>query len=490
MDASASLGDLIGSKSSSAYAPPECQYSAQRKQMLPIPAEKSFDIWSLGVIIFELCAGEKLFRQDMCNDELAEDADRTRLQVWHTADDEVLEPVFALAEAEATDQHKQDAKSLIRWCLKGNREERPTVQEMLDHPFLADHTTKAVEMPMKYFGFLSHSQIDASGTVSTLYHLCKQKGLHCWIDMRQKVLTLEGMRQGVRDSDTFMLVLTEHVLNSWYVQQEILCAIQEGKPIQLIVEADPRFHPFDVTQWISEHDEEVADSPLTRSSGSFSTKNERDEKVLIDVKPDTDDAWQMQHKDDLTTLITEAIDKSLPEAITYRRRDFEQDAMLRELCRRNGRDLPDDYEEAATAVRDVRVLVIHNPKTSGELFAALLKLQVDEEITMVDGPRAISEASDVLLLLTEGVIAADALASLQAVIAHDRQQKVDRIVCVFDAASWDFRSQEAQKAPDDVKACLSKHEAITFRPADGGANRHEHAAMVKQLLEKLRVERV
>ena len=64
---------------------------------------------------------------------------------------------------------------------------------------------------------------------------------------------------------------------------------------------------------------------------------------------------------------------------------------------------------------------------------------------------------------------------------------------------WDFKGDEAQQAPDDVKACLSKHEAITFRPKTEDANsfvnneqhvhirhRHEHLAMRRQLLKKLR----
>ena len=37
--------------------------------------------------------------------------------------------------------------------------------------------------------------------------------------MRQALLTLEGMRQGVRDSDVFLLVLTETVLSRPYCQE-------------------------------------------------------------------------------------------------------------------------------------------------------------------------------------------------------------------------------------------------------------------------------
>ena len=43
------------------------------------------------------------------------------------------------------------------------------------------------------------------------------------------------MREGVRDSEVFLLVLTEHVLASWFCQQEMLCAIEEGKRIQLVL---------------------------------------------------------------------------------------------------------------------------------------------------------------------------------------------------------------------------------------------------------------
>jgi hypothetical protein len=57
------------------------------------------------------------------------------------------------------------------------------------------------------------------------------------------------MRQGVRDSQVFLLVLSENVLGSWFCQQELRCAITLGKPIQLVVETDDRFNPFDFNAW-------------------------------------------------------------------------------------------------------------------------------------------------------------------------------------------------------------------------------------------------
>ena len=115
---------------------------------------------------------------------------------------------------------------------------------MLQHPFF-NPAGVAPQLQMCYHGFMSHQQADASGTVSTLFLLYQQRGLHNWIDMRQEVLTLDGMRNGVCDSAIFILILTKHVLGSWFCQQEMLCAIEEEKPIQLVLEQESRFSPFD-----------------------------------------------------------------------------------------------------------------------------------------------------------------------------------------------------------------------------------------------------
>ena len=308
--------------------------------------------------------------------------------------------------------------------------------------------------------------------------------------MRQEVLTLDGMRQGVRDSEVFILVLSQHVLNSWYVQQEILCAIEEQKPMQLLVEDDPRFYRFDVEEWIRDQEQQdQPEHPSENARGSY-TMNGADEKVLIDVRPDMGSEWQKSNASQLTSLVVQAINEHLPEAITFRRRDFEQDAMLRELCKRNGLDLSDeDEEDERVVVREVQVLVVCEPSTAAEPLASVQRLVEQELLTVVHGPEAVSKASEVLLLLTPGVLQGDSLTLLQSVVDFDDQHKVDRIVAVYDPRCWRFDSDEKQLAPDEIKECLNKHEAITFRPETSGANRHEHGAMIKQLLKKLRVDR-
>ena len=61
-------------------------------------AAPSFDVWSVGVMFYELCAGKMLFAQDIANDELVEQSDITRLCTSNVISDEELEPVFVSAE--------------------------------------------------------------------------------------------------------------------------------------------------------------------------------------------------------------------------------------------------------------------------------------------------------------------------------------------------------------------------------------------------------
>ena len=231
-----------------------------------------------------MCTGRTLFAQDINNDELISTTDRVRLCTWHTITDQELEPVFKDVEIART--LVDDAKNLIRWCLQGDSSRRPTIAQVLEHRFLSGNRDVPTPrfLPMRYHGFLSHAQADASGTVGKLYFEYAQLGLHCWLDMKQANLTLEGMRQGVRDSQVFVLVLSERVLGSWYCQQELLCAIAEGKPIQLILEEEPRFHPFAASHW--RHQQESGAEPRTIL---VKTASGRIEETTVAVSMDTNE---------------------------------------------------------------------------------------------------------------------------------------------------------------------------------------------------------
>ena len=260
MDASARCGTPVGGKTSSAYSPPQLAQARLTGGVVDVAAPSS-DVWSVGAVLFEMCASRNLFAQDIANDELVDEADVTRLCTWDMISDEELEPVFGSAEmAEqiaAEPQLQQvvdDAKNLIRSCLQGEAAKRPTVAQILAHRFFSPGAPAPPPQPMQYHNFMSHAQADAAGIVGTVNAEYDKKGLHNWVDVRQQVLTVEGMRQGGRDSKNFQLVLTKTVVSRTFCRLEMQCAIDGGKTIQLLVEEDVpgeggRFQPFDRAAW-------------------------------------------------------------------------------------------------------------------------------------------------------------------------------------------------------------------------------------------------
>lgn len=482
MDASAFVGDQIGRKTSSAYAPPELarrRYSGNSDSLQS--AETSFDVWSLGVVLFELCTGHSLFAQDTSNDELIEEVDQTRLCTWDTIADDDLQHVLKEA-VNATPQMVNDAQNLIRWCLKGNPDERPNVMQMLQHHLLDPSADAPQPMPMRFAAFMSHCQADSSGVVGTLFHEYRKLGLHCWLDMKQEQLTLEGMRRGVRASAVFLLILSERVLASWFCQQELLMAIEEGKPIQLIVEQEPRFHPFDRTAW--ERSKGRSERVIKGGNG-----DDQQSELVLQVVMDDEVPWQSSRgNEQLCKVIADTIDDCLASAVTYRRRDFEQEAMMREVCRRNGIVLPAlPVQRRPASQPPVRVAAICNPETSADMLDDLkMALQSTERVEVTQN---LHSADRVLLLLTAGVLKQTAsVEHLEQTIERDKAAHTDRIVAIFNEETWRFGNQEHKSAPARVQECINDHEALTYRPRDPcGPDCHEHPAMIAHLLRMLGV---
>ncbi len=569
MDGATRIGSELDprAKYSTAYSPPElaCYKFGNGP---PVVMSPSFDVWSFGIVLFEMCSGQHLFDMDMSNDDLINRKDQVRLCTWFCVDteqartdllrkgiitrdshkhrtmsDEELEPIFDASAEElaagfghelATELERkqviEDAKDLIRWCLNGRASARPSVAEILDHSFLRPQTfaktvqsqttevrvatsdshlrpastrrslTNSITLarPPQFFAFLSHAQSDSSGVVNTLYYAFAELGLYNWIDMRQDEITLQGMRDGVVNSNVFMLTLSERVLSSWYCQQEILCAIEYDKPFQIVAEVEPRFHPFDLKSWNASKSDPLNQGAIHSENGrQYSVKNHAGivEMHTVRVARDPNHSWQCQHSDEtLTKLVCDKIDEALLQAVAFRRRDFEQQAMVEELCRRNGVCLPGaseatDYpiEANETASGDSHlpgaqyvIFVIYNEDTAQKMVD---DLQVGLDERSLQGRARLSYCSQehldrwssdidtahkVLLLLSAGVLDQGWLVKqLEHVLLTDHADNSDRDrVIMLYGEDWKFGSESQVAAPPVVRACIESHEALSFRPRD------------------------
>ena len=95
---------------------------------------------------------------------------------------------------------------------------------------------RALQVRRTLHFFLSHFQKETNDMVAKLFLLFQAHGCWAWLDMAADDLTLEGMRQGVDDSDMFLLALSRGVLFRPFCIAEIYHAIQAGKAIVLVSE--------------------------------------------------------------------------------------------------------------------------------------------------------------------------------------------------------------------------------------------------------------
>ena len=429
----------INFKWTSGFAPPELMRA--QKSGGTIVATEKMDAFAFGVVAYEICTGQRLFPQDICNSNLVSEEDARRLCVWLSAGETALAAIFNSATAaQCSAIEKEDATHLVRWCLHGDPDLRPTMSEIKRHRFLtrnsssplgvesisppaqrilwqvpsALHGVTAILDPIiahdtcrpKYHVFISHMQIEASGDVGTLFFLFEQMGLYGWCvpgrvlcvstvctydivcvralalqrnprsrfapalivilrsidrrDMNQKDLTEAGMRQGVYDSDVFILFLTNSVLSRPFCLKEISWALEFGKPVIIVTETEERFSPFDCGRWkldklkknthVWPH-EWVVDAELGMQYGQMKKKG----KMVNGTK---------QKYPHIVDFIEQTVSRP-GGVLPFRRREFEVDALASEIVRRASKRVkwgqvlpPSAADDAANLSATRRVAII------------------------------------------------------------------------------------------------------------------------------------
>ena len=509
LDASVALNEKRDSsmKMSTAYAAPELQASLRMgTDIIAIP---SLDTWSLGVVLFELCTGRPLFAQDSGNDNMVDRRDVVQLANWNCISSDMLTHLFVDQgdeRASCTEEQRTDAGHIIRWCLQGDPTKRPTLDDLLAHRFVvkggvAPPTPHLVSLQLshdpslglkpilepilardssreRFHVFISHMQIEASGDVGTLFHLFETLGVGGWRDMNQDDLTEVGMRQGVYDSDVFVLFLTNSVLSRPYCLKEITWAIEFGKPIIVVRETEERFFPFDLSRW---------------------QRNECEKDPATGWK----ECWLASTYADCPLPIIDLVETALAknELLPFRRREYEVNALAREIIRRAaqfdsiswGAALPPAVT-ATTKDSCERVVDVISSATdrAAHIRTELVEaMQIRELVTIFDraglgGPAA----THVVVVLTRGV-AEECAAQLEAAVKEHESRAISYVYLEPSSSSsgggetdaWDFAKLDSTT---EVGKSIGSHEALKYRFAQPELLKYEHDAMVDELISRMR----
>jgi len=194
-------------------------------------AEPAQDIFALGATFFEVVTRTGLFGMNRADDSLGRHS-VFDLVNWLQPDERHLSSIFSghLHRSDLSDSTAK-CRHLLVWMLQREPPKRPSIHEVLGHPFLSDaavttsgqgtapkvkkggaaaHTderavdtsaqSSIAQLPQRWHFFISHAQVEASGIVGTMYHLLRECGLVPWVDMQEQDLTLTGMIAGVRSS--------------------------------------------------------------------------------------------------------------------------------------------------------------------------------------------------------------------------------------------------------------------------------------------------
>jgi hypothetical protein len=146
LDASATIGEYAGLKFSSGYVPPELLVEqAGIVTFRPsIPASSSFDMWSFGVVLFELFSGVKLFETTGEGNV----TDNDTLQLIKTFEGEFKRKKLNLIKDTM-------ARNLVAQLLHIDATKRITASKVLNHSFFSKNVD-ALKNGATYDVFISY----------------------------------------------------------------------------------------------------------------------------------------------------------------------------------------------------------------------------------------------------------------------------------------------------------------------------------------------
>ena len=102
------------------------------------------DVWSLGAVMFELMCGQSLVDKNVYDN--AKPSGLRTLQNWTGLSNEEKALVFHLLPDQERSGVVQYAVDLVSRCLAADPAQRPSMREIIGHPFLAVSSVEDTEI--------------------------------------------------------------------------------------------------------------------------------------------------------------------------------------------------------------------------------------------------------------------------------------------------------------------------------------------------------
>ena len=446
-------------------------------------AEMSHDIYSTGVLLFQLCSKDcsTMFFCDM-EDNIVKSSDVHKFaERWRELKHMELQRVT-----------QPQARDLCLWMLQENPKNRPCFDEVMSHPFMQVMASRSVgirfpsycglDLPtdIKYHFFLSHNQKEAGDIAHTLYERLLQMGLCVWYDQIATDLTVEGMARGVRQSKFFLLIATRNVFSRPFCRRELHECIIMRKPIVIINEGDDRFSPWSWDVWRSSP--EYIGVPWQDDVGLEGPFNDTVSNTLL---------W---------TSIKELVSSAKDGAMPYRRRQYEANAMLFEMLRRCGmvEDLydpgrPMELQHDPTRTVHQRhgiVLVVYTESTGRDIASTICDCLRKHCSAVTDvhdcgiNTSTVEQAVNVVIILSDGLTQDAKLREILRMVAQRTDFSRTHLVQRVGPLGWQFGGEEHLHAGTHFQDMVKSIEALPFRPPDE-PTRYEFDAMVEELRSRV-----
>jgi serine/threonine protein kinase len=195
----------------------------------PLFADPSFDVWSLGCFLYQLCTTDvkPLFHagqdDNLTDNEIKED------NLW------VLAAWSHGVKAEKLiDVPDRLARNLLSQMLQKNPKHRPTLARVLAHPFLSTKKVARLVGDKPHFDvFLSYRVASDYSHAEKLYDALIGKGVRVWWDKK----SLEpgedwkvGFCSGLVSSKAFVCLLSRDAINNAEIEKHNYSVLKEDSP--------------------------------------------------------------------------------------------------------------------------------------------------------------------------------------------------------------------------------------------------------------------